>query len=128
MLDILKIILSSIGYIWTVWVGFVACMALQRVRTLGQLHGIALIFAYVLLAIFIPLDFILNTIPATILFLEFPRWTGGEWLFTARMKRYYYRVVINPNILEKWRKYLGKFITEGLLNNISLAVGDGNHV
>jgi hypothetical protein len=128
MLEIIfKTIIGFVGFCFIVWVGFCALMALQKVQAIGQLKGLAKYFGYTLLGIFAPLDFILNLL-SSIIFLEFPRYRSNEWLFTARMKRYYYRVITKPNKLEKWRGFMGKVITEGLLNNISVAVGDGNHV
>lgn len=127
---IFSIVMSVVWFVvlcFVTWVWFVAMMALQRVRDVGKLTGIAKWFGYILLVIGTPADFILN-FAASLFFLEIPRYRDNEWLFTARMKRYYYRVVERPNMLEWWRKKAGVWITEGLLNNVSSAVGSGNHV
>ena len=102
-------------------------MAIKQAKDTNRLHGLALVFGYAILALGLPLDGLLNVV-TSLLFLEFPRYTQNEWLFTARMKRYYHRSITNPNMLEKWRSLAGKYITEGLLNNISESVGGGDHV
>jgi len=127
IMEIAKYTFWFIALCWLTWVCFCALMALQKVRADGNLKGLAKWFGYILLIIFVPLDFFLNLV-ATVLFIEFPRYRSGEWLVTARMKRYYNQVVTNPDCFEKWRKIAGKFITEALLNNVSVSVGDGNHV
>jgi hypothetical protein len=102
-------------------------MAVKQAKDTNRLHGTSLVFGYALLALGVPLDGLLNMV-STLIFLELPRYRSNEWLFTARMKRYYYRSITNPNMLEKWRSAAGKYITEGLLNNISEAVSGQDHV
>lgn len=109
------------------WVWFTSMMAVKQAKDTGRLHGVALVFGYAILILGAPLDFLLNFF-STIVFIELPRYRSKEWLFTARMKRYYHRSVTNPNLLERWRKYAGTSITNGLLNNISESVGQGEHV
>lgn len=121
------------GFLWFVllsfatWMWFTSMMAIKQARDTNGLHGLALVFGYAVLALGIPLDALLNVV-SSLIFLEFPRYASNEWLFTARMKRYYHRSVVNPGVLERWRKYAGTQITEGLLNNISESVGGGDHV
>jgi hypothetical protein len=102
-------------------------MAVKQAKDTNRLHGTALLFGYALLALGAPLDGILQLV-SSLIFLELPRYRSNEWLFTARMKRYYYRSITNPNKLERWRKYAGTEITNALLNNISEAVGGSDHV
>ncbi len=125
--DLLCYFFRFVVLCWVVWVGFCALMAIQKVKADGKLKGLALWFAYPLLAIFVPLDFFLNLV-SSIVFLEIPRYRSNEWLFTARMKRYYNQIVSNPDVFERWRHAAGKFITVTMLNNVSEAVGDGKHV
>ena len=66
------------------WVFFLAIMKLRDVRDAGKLNGQAKYPAYFVLAIGYFLDFAVNTIPATILFLELPQ----ELTVSERTKRH----------------------------------------
>jgi hypothetical protein len=124
---IIKYFLYFILLSFATWTWFCAMMAVKQAKDTNRLHGTALVFGYALLALGTPLDVILELF-STLIFLELPRYRSNEWLFTARMKRYYHRSITNPNILEKWRFAAGKYITNALLNNISESVGGGYHV
>lgn len=64
------------------WLFYVALMHLKRYR--DRLHPFAKFNAYILIAIGLPLDVLVNWIVGTILFLEIPR----EILFTTRLSRH----------------------------------------
>ena len=123
--NIIWVMVYIVGLIWFTWFWFIAMMALQAAREQDRLTTMSKVFGYPILAVGIVADWMLQQV-STLIFLEAPRM--GEWLFTARMKRYYNRTVIDPNRLERWRKWAGTKITEGLLNNISESVGVGKHV
>lgn len=124
---IVKFALWFLLLAFATWIWFTSMMAVKQAKDTGRLHGVALVFGYAILTIGIPLDFALNLF-SSILFAELPRYRSNEWLLTARMKRYYHRTITNPDMLERWRSWMGRQITEGLLNNISEAVGGGDHV
>lgn len=66
------------------WVFFLAVMKLRDVRDAGKLNGQAKYPATLVLCIGYALDFAVNMVPATILFLELPR----ELTVSERTKRH----------------------------------------
>ena len=69
---ILYITLGCLAGWWVLWVLFLAVMMLKQVRDNGQLTGVAGKLGLSVLVIGYIVDFVVNMIPATILFLEVP--------------------------------------------------------
>lgn len=79
MTHILVVILA----IWLLWVFFVAVMHLKELRDKGTLTTAQKVFGYPALVIGLVLDFLVNVVVASILFLELP----DEWLVSGRLWR-----------------------------------------
>jgi hypothetical protein len=65
----LEILVSS----WVLWVIFAAMMRLRQVRDAGKLTLAMKVLGYPVLFFGLFIDFMLNAVPGSILFLEFPR-------------------------------------------------------
>lgn len=82
-------VLFILGCLWLTlmtWVFYLAIMNLKRNRK--KLSTQAYIFAYPALATGLLLDVLFNLVVGSILFLELPQYTKGEWLFTGRVSRW----------------------------------------
>lgn len=86
------------------WLFYLAIMHLLKVRE--QLHPVAKAHAYLLLAVGLVFDVVLNVVVATVVFLDPPR----ELLLTSRLKRYR-----RPR-QRSWRRSVAAWICEHLLN------------
>lgn len=69
---------------WVLWVIFAAMMRLRQVRDAGKLTLAMKILGYPVLFIGLVIDFAINAVPGTVLFLELPR----EMTFSARLWRH----------------------------------------
>lgn len=105
MLTTLLIVASSYLLALATWLFYLAVMNLVPVR--DQLHPFARVNAYILLAIGLTLDLILNVVVASILFLEPPRLR--ELLLTARLSR-----LVKTD--SGWRGRLARWICHHLLD------------
>lgn len=77
---ILHIVISS----WVLWVIYTAMMRLKQVREAGKLTLAMKVLGYPVLFFGLVIDFMLNAIPGSILFLEFPR----EYTLSERLWRH----------------------------------------
>lgn len=78
------ILIYTILAMWACWVMFVCIMRLQMLRDAGTLTLGQKIFGYPTLFIGLILDFFLNVILCSVLFLEAPT----EWTVSARLWRH----------------------------------------
>lgn len=76
-------LLLIIPAVWLLWVFFVAVMHLKELRDAGTLTTAQKVFGYPALVIGLVLDFLVNVVVASILFLELP----DEWLVSGRLWR-----------------------------------------
>ena len=92
------------------WVGYLAVMSLwthlPQMKPFAKVHGI------MLLLIFLPMDFVLNVVVGSLLFLDPPR----EWILTHRLKRHKHE--------GGWRGRLATWICVNLLDTFD---PDGRH-
>ena len=70
--------------IYVLWIFYLAVMGLQRARDAGTLTRTAYVLGLPILYAGLLIDFIVNVIVLTVIFLDLPR----EWLVTARLTRY----------------------------------------
>lgn len=96
---------------WGTWVFFACIMNLKRVRALGELTALSMVFGYPTLLVGYILDLALNITLATLVFLELPR----EPLFSARLQR------LTGTAPQTWRGRLALWLRRGLLDNIDPA-------
>lgn len=82
MLSFVLAVCAIVGYVFLCWVWYLAVMNLKAQR--DQLIGCARWLAKLTLAIGLVLDFFLNVIVATLVFLDLPR----EATVTKRLSRY----------------------------------------
>lgn len=73
-------------FMWWTWILYLAIMPLVRVKDTVSIE--AKVLAYPVVALGLLMDFLLNAVIATALFLEFPKYKRGEWLFTGRVSRW----------------------------------------
>ena len=66
-------ILSIVFSAWVLWVIYTAMMRLKQVREAGKLTLAMKVLGYPVLFFGLVIDFLLNAIPGSIIFLEFPR-------------------------------------------------------
>lgn len=85
MKDAAFIAVVLVGALYLLWLFFLACMNLKRVKDAGQLSRTALILGTPILWIGYLLDAFVNITLMTIVLVEFPR----EWLVTDRLKRHH---------------------------------------
>lgn len=105
MSHVLTFAAFSILVVWLTFVFYLAIMHLIPHKE--SLSMPAKILAYPALYAGFVLDFILNVVVATVLFLDFPR----EALFTHRLKRYLYGMDT-----PRWREDLAAWFCSKLLN------------
>ena len=74
----------TLAAVWLLWVMFVAVMRLQMLRDAGQLTTGQKIMVYPTLLLGLVLDFALNVVLCTLIFIELPR----EWTVSARLWRH----------------------------------------
>lgn len=97
------IALGSYLFMVVTWVMYLAIMKLYKHK--DNLYPIAKAHGYVLLAIGLIMDTILNVVIATILLLQLPR----EFLLTTRLKRNIYQG-------RGWRRTVSLWVCEHLLD------------
>ena len=73
--------LYSLLAFWLLWVFFLAVMKLDEEK--GNMHGAVKVVGYFTLAVGLVIDFIVQVLPATLLWLELPR----ELTVSGRVKR-----------------------------------------
>jgi hypothetical protein len=78
------IILHIIFSAWVLWVIYAAMMRLRQVRDAGKLTLAMKVLGYPVLYFGLLIDFMLNAVPGSILFLEFPK----EYTLSARLWRH----------------------------------------
>lgn len=111
MIIVYFLIFSLLG-LHTLWVYYLAVMHLKVARDRGELIGFVRYPAYFTLGVGLLVDFLMNVIPCSIIFLELPR----EKTVTSRLKRH-----INS---EGWRSDLAAWFCMNLLNRFDPS---GNH-
>jgi len=84
---VITFILYNLLSIYALWVFYLAVMNLQGSRDAGTLTPIAYKLGLPILYIGLALDFWVNTIPLTLIMLEWPKWGTKEFLVTARLTR-----------------------------------------
>ena len=109
---LLYILLLFLAGIHTLWVYYLAIMHLKEARDRGDLVGFVRYPAYFTLAIGLIVDFVINVLVCTCIFVEVPK----EWTVTSRLKRH-----INS---EGWRSEVAAWICGKLLNKFDPS---GNH-
>ena len=97
----------GVGYALAVvtWLFYLAVMSLAPHR--HTMSPVARAHAYVLLGVGFALDFVLNVVVGTVLFLKLPQ----DWLLTGRLERY-----INDQRETRWRRALALWICFHLLD------------
>jgi hypothetical protein len=93
--------------VYLLWVHYVAVMRLMQVRDAGHLTHATKVIGYTALGVGLLLDLIVNTVIATVLFVELPR----EWTVSSRLTRH-------SENGAGWRQRLALAIRKGLLDNI----------
>lgn len=76
--------LAAFGLSYALWIFYLAVMNLKRVKDAGKLGKVARILGTPVLLVGLVLDFVVNVVPFTLIFLELPR----ETTVTARLKRH----------------------------------------
>lgn len=99
------IVLHILFSAWVLWVIYAAMMRLKQVRDAGKLTLAMKVLGYPVLFLGLLIDFVLNAIPGSILFLEFPReYTLSErlWRHSQESTGYRQKVaeVIRVNLLD----------------------------
>ena len=92
--------------VYLLWVHYVAVMRLMQVRDAGQLTTAMKAIGYPALVVGLLLDLIVNTVVATLIFVELPR----EWTVSARLTRH--------SESTGWRQRVATAIRTALLDNI----------
>lgn len=95
---------SSIFWTWVLWVFYLAVMHLQEARDAGRIPKFAYPPAVATLTVGLVLDFVINVLPLSIAFLEFPK----ERTVTARLKRHKYDT--------DWRGKVARWVAAQLLD------------
>ena len=90
---------------YALWIFYLAIMSLSRAKQEGTISRIALLLGYPILLIGVVLDFIVNLIIMSLLFLEPPK----ELLVTKRLTRHVQKG-------KGWRQKLAYWICHHLLN------------
>ncbi len=91
--------------IWLLWVFYLAVMHLKAVNDKTPLTGFVKWAAYTVLYPGLLIDFVVNMLPITLLFLELPK----ELLVTSRLSRHIHDE-------DGWRKKLAIWFCSKLLN------------
>lgn len=68
---------------WLLWIFYTAVMRLKQVRDAGKLTTAMKVFGYPVLILGLLLDFFVNVVFASIIFVEIPK----EWTVSARLTR-----------------------------------------
>ena len=92
--------------VYLLWVHYVAVMRLMQVRDAGHLTAAMKAIGYPALFVGLLLDLIVNTVVATLIFIELPR----EWTVSARLTRH--------SESTGWRQRVAVAIRSALLDNI----------
>ena len=92
--------------VYLLWVHYVAVMRLMQVRDAGHLTAAKKAIGYPALLVGLLLDLIVNTVVATLIFIELPR----EWTVSARLTRH--------SESTGWRQRVAVAIRTALLDNI----------
>lgn len=92
--------------VYLLWVHYVAVMRLMQVRDAGHLTIAMKAIGYPALVVGLLLDLIVNTVVATLIFLELPK----EWTVSARLTRH--------SESTGWRQRVAVAIRTALLDNI----------
>ena len=92
--------------VYLLWVHYVAVMRLMQVRDAGHLTTAMKAIGYPALVVGLLLDLIVNTVVATLIFVELPR----EWTVSARLTRH--------SESTGWRQRVAIAIRTALLDNI----------
>ena len=95
-----------ISCVYLLWVHYVAVMRLMQVRDAGHLTTAMKAIGYPALVVGLLLDLIVNTVVATLIFLEMPK----EWTVSARLTRH--------SESTGWRQRVAIAIRSALLDNI----------
>lgn len=103
MFSIIKFTVFCYVLILMTWLFYLAAMNLIKIK--DDLSGIAKFNGYILIAIGLVLDVLLNVIVGSLLFLELPR----ELLLTDRLQRHKKKP-------DHWRYKIAHFICHNLLN------------
>ena len=98
--------LITILCVYLLWVHYVAVMRLMQVRDAGHLTTAMKAVGYPALVVGLALDLIVNTVVASVIFLEHPK----EWTVSARLTRH--------SNSTGWRKRVAIAIRTALLDNI----------
>jgi hypothetical protein len=77
-------ILSIVFSAWVLWVIYTAMMRLKQVREAGKLTLAMKVLGYPVLFFGLVIDFLLNAIPGSIIFMEWPR----EYTLSERLWRH----------------------------------------
>lgn len=102
-MELIKLIVLSVGLLWLLLVFFWACMTLKRMRNAGLLAPQTKLFGYPTLGVGLVLDFVWNVVLASIVLLELPR----ELTVSSRLKRHNRSTVTATGWrgdLQRWRK------------------------
>lgn len=94
----------ALGSAYLLWGMFLAVMSLQRARDAGTLSKPAYWLGLPILYMGLTIDFLVNVVVATPLFLELPR----EWTVSARVSRHCGQ--------DSWRGVIACWICDNLLN------------
>ena len=89
----------------TLWVFFLAVMAIKAANDAGRVPKLVKPFAYILVGVGLVIDFVVNVFVATISFLELPK----EFTVTSRVSRHEHNG-------EGWRKTLATWVCKNLLD------------
>jgi hypothetical protein len=93
------------GSIYALFIFYLAVMSLQRARDAGKLTRPVYYLSLPILYVGLLIDFLVNTLTASVLFLELPK----EWNVSARVKRHFFEST-------GWRHVLAVWIAVSLLN------------
>ena len=105
-MSIIYTILIVYGILVLTWGLYVASMQFRHFK--DKLHPVAKAHAYLIGAVMIALDFVINIVMSVPL-LELPRWDKGEFLLSPRLKRW------NKHN-DSWRTDIAAWLCEHLLN------------
>lgn len=77
-------ILTAAGMAYGLYVFYAAVMNIKRVRDMGKLTKLGMVFGYPTLVIGLVLDLLVNVFVMSFILLEIPQ----EWTVTSRLKRH----------------------------------------
>ncbi len=96
--------------VYSLWVFYITVMSLRDKKEAGQFRALDFAFGYPTLFVGYIVDFVVNMIPATILYLEIPQ----ETTLSSRSLRHARAQIANPDLLDKWRKYLATWLLDSI--------------